>query len=50
MCVSRHKYVGNPSTYKISNLRAADVNFDGIVDSKDAELIQIYDAGVIDCF
>lgn len=44
------QYVGNPSTYKISNLRAADVNFDGIVDSKDAELIQMYDAGVIDCF
>lgn len=44
------QYVGNPSTYEISNLRAADVNFDGIVDSKDAELIQMYDAGVIDCF
>lgn len=44
------QYVGNPSTYGISNLRAADVNFDGIVDSKDAELIQMYDAGVIDCF
>lgn len=44
------QYVGNPSTYGISNLRAADVNFDGIVDSKDAELIKMYDAGVIDCF
>lgn len=44
------QYVGNPSIYKISDLRAADVNFDGIVDSKDAELIQMYDAGVIDCF
>lgn len=44
------QYVGNPSTYGISNLRAADVNFDGVVDLKDAELIQMYDARVIDCF
>lgn len=44
------QYVGNPSKYKIDNLRAADVNFDGTVDSKDAEMIQKYDAKVIDCF
>lgn len=44
------QYVDNPSTNEISNLRAADVNFDGIVDSKDAELIQKYTAGLIKCF
>lgn len=44
------QYVGNPSTYPIEKLRAADVNFDGIIDSKDSDLIQLYDAGVINCF
>lgn len=44
------QYVDNPSTYVIKNLRAADVNFDGIVDSKDANLIQKYIAGIIECF
>lgn len=44
------QYVGNPTTYKIDNLRAADVNFDGVVDSKDAVLIQKYTAGIIECF
>lgn len=42
-----YQYVGNPSNYGISNLRAADVNFDGTVDSEDAQLIQMYDAGMI---
>ena len=42
-----YQYIGNPSHYGISNLRAADVNFDGTVDSEDAQLIQMYDAGMI---
>lgn len=42
-----YQYVSNPSNYGISNLRAADVNFDGTVDSEDAQLIQMYDAGMI---
>ena len=46
------QYLGNPTKYKLDAYgeRAADVNFDGVVDQADVELLQKYEAGVIDYF
>ncbi len=44
------QYLGNTSAYPLENLRAADTNFDGIVTSEDAYLIQQLEAGVINGF
>lgn len=44
------QYITNPPEYTPKNLRAADVNYDGLVTKEDAHLIQMYDAGAIDRF
>lgn len=48
--VAIHQAIGNPSVFGNINYRAADTNYDGIVDSQDALIIQQYDARVIDRF
>ena len=44
--------LGNPKDYGLSEYgqRAADVNFDGVVDKKDVDLIHDYECGAIDYF
>lgn len=46
------QYLTNPTEYKLTDYGAyaADVDFDGIITKKDAELIQKYCSGVIDFF
>jgi len=48
--VSIECYIANPSGYPINNLRAADVNGDGVITADDSKMIQEYRIKLIEHF